>query len=88
MIDEKSTLCFIDGPQPFEETKHQKSQGRVVLRGDIVILDLLQSSVFQTIYIPSKKKGENLTLKKMFEISEQLVLEQLDEIFGVSQISW
>ena len=24
----------------------------------------------------------------MFEISEQLILEQSDEIFGVSQISW
>ena len=32
--------------------------------------------------------GENLTFKKMFEISEQLILEQSDEIFGVSQISW
>ena len=31
---------------------------------------------------------ENLTLKMMFEISEQLILEQSDEIFGVSQISW
>ena len=31
---------------------------------------------------------ENLTLKQMFEISEQLILEQSDEIFGVSQISW
>ena len=35
-----------------------------------------------------KKTGENLTLKQMFEISEQLILEQSDEIFGVSQISW
>ena len=34
-----------------------------------------------------KNTGENLTLKKMFEISEQLILEQSDEIFGVSQIS-
>ena len=32
--------------------------------------------------------GENLTLKKMFEISEKLILEQSDEIFGVWQISW
>ena len=32
--------------------------------------------------------GENLTLKQMFEISEQLILEQSGEIFGVSQISW
>ena len=31
-----------------------------------------------------KNTGENLTLKQMFEISEQLVLEQSDEIFGVS----
>ena len=31
---------------------------------------------------------ENITLKKMFEISEQLILKQSDEIFGVSQISW
>ena len=35
-----------------------------------------------------KNRRENLTLKKMFEISEQLILEQSDEIFGVSQISW
>ena len=35
-----------------------------------------------------KNTGENLTLKKMFEISEQLILKQSDEIFGVSQISW
>ena len=32
-----------------------------------------------------QKYRENLTLKKMFEISEQLILEQSDEIFGVSQ---
>ena len=31
---------------------------------------------------------ENLILKQMFEILEQLILEQSDEIFGVSQISW
>ena len=35
-----------------------------------------------------KKYRENLTLKNMFEISEQLILEQSDEIFEVSQISW
>ena len=34
-----------------------------------------------------KNTRENLTLKKMFEISEQLMLEQSDEILGVSQIS-
>ena len=35
-----------------------------------------------------KNTRENLTLKQMFEICEQLILEQTDEIFGVSQISW
>ena len=35
-----------------------------------------------------KNTGENLTLKQMFEISEQLILEQSDAFFGVSQISW
>ena len=32
--------------------------------------------------------GENLTLKPMFEISEQLIVEQSDEIFGVTPINW
>ena len=31
---------------------------------------------------------KDLTLKQMFEIPEKLILEQSDEIFGVSQISW
>ena len=35
-----------------------------------------------------KNTGENLTLKQIFEISEQLILEDSDEIFGVSQINW
>ena len=35
-----------------------------------------------------KNTGTNLTLKQMFEISEKLILEQSDEIFGESQISW
>ena len=36
----------------------------------------------------NRNTWENLTLKKMFEISEQLILEQSDEIFGVSPINW
>ena len=35
-----------------------------------------------------KNTGEFLTSKQMFDIYEQLILEQSDEIFGVSQISW
>ena len=53
----------------------------------------LQASVFMgknySDNLHSIKTAEkNLTLKKMFEISEELILEQSDEIFGVSQISW
>ena len=35
-----------------------------------------------------KNTGKNPTLKQMFEICEKLILEQSDEIFGVSQIRW
>ena len=35
-----------------------------------------------------KNTGKDLTMKQMFDISEKLILEQSDEIFGVSQISW
>ena len=35
-----------------------------------------------------QKYREIFTLKQIFEISEQLILEQSDEIFGVFQISW
>ena len=35
-----------------------------------------------------KNTGQNLNLKQMFDISEKLILEQSDEICGVSQISW
>ena len=35
-----------------------------------------------------KHTGKNLILKQMFEKSEKLILEQSNEIFGVSQISW
>ena len=35
-----------------------------------------------------KMTMEKLIVKQMFEISEQLIFEQSDEIFGVSQSSW
>ena len=44
--------------------------------------------IAQKIYIPSKIQWNNLTLKQMFEISVQLILEQSDEIFGVTPIHW
>ena len=53
----------------------------------------VEASVFMGRKLPrqfafQQKYRENVTLKKMFEISEKLILEQSDEIFGVSQISW
>ena len=52
----------------------------------------LEASVFMgknylDIFHSIKSTGENLILKKMFEMFEQLILEQSDEIFGVSR-SW
>ena len=35
-----------------------------------------------------KHTGKDLTLQQMFDISEKLIVEQSDEIFGVSQINW
>ena len=32
--------------------------------------------------------GENLTMKQMFKISEKLVSERSDEIYGVNTINW
>ena len=35
-----------------------------------------------------KKSGGNLDLKQQFDIFEKLIVDQPDEIFGVSQINW
>ena len=35
-----------------------------------------------------KKKTEDLTMKQMFDISEKLISEQSDEIYGVNTIKW
>ena len=35
-----------------------------------------------------KNTGEDLILKQMFDMSEKSIVEQSDEILGVSQISW
>ena len=43
--------------------------------------------VTQTIYIPSKNT-EDPTMKQMFDISEKLISEQSDEIYGVNTINW
>ena len=53
----------------------------------------LEASVFMGKTYPEnlhsiKNTGKDLTLKQMFDISEKLIVEQSDGIFGVSQISW
>ena len=35
-----------------------------------------------------KNTGNHLTMKQMFEISEKLILEQSDEIYGATPINW
>ena len=35
-----------------------------------------------------KNTGNNLTMKQMFDISEKLIVEQSDEIYGVNPINW
>ena len=36
----------------------------------------------------SIKNAEDLTMKQMFDISEKLIAEQSDEIYGVNTINW
>ena len=35
-----------------------------------------------------KNTGKDLTMKQMFDISEKLIAEQSDEIYGVNSINW
>ena len=54
----------------------------------LFVSSTLEASVFMrknySDNLPSiKNTGENLTLKQMFDTSEQLILEQSDEIYGV-----
>ena len=38
--------------------------------------------------LQSKNTGKDLTMKQMFDISEKLIAEQSDEIYGVNTINW
>ena len=52
----------------------------------------LQASVFMgknySDKLHSIKKTEDLTMKQMFDISEKLIAEQSDEIYGMNTINW
>ena len=69
-----------------------KTSTNVLLFG-MFISSTLEASVFMEKNYSDNlnsinNRGKDLTWKQMFEISEQLTLEQSDEIFGLSQISW
>ena len=66
-----------------------KTVANVLLFGECLCLQHCQHQyswerINQKFYIT----GKDLTLKQMFDISEKLIVEQSDGIFGVSQISW
>ena len=52
----------------------------------------LQASVFMeknySDNLHSIKNTEDLTMTQMFEMSEKLITEQSDEIYGTSEINW
>ena len=52
----------------------------------------LQTSVFMeknhSDNLHSIKNTEDLTMKQMFDISEKLISDQSDEIYGVNTINW
>ena len=52
----------------------------------------LQASVFMGQNYSDKlhfiKNTEDLTMKQMFDVSEKLITEQSDEIYGMSTINW
>ena len=52
----------------------------------------LQASVFKvknySDNLHSINNTEDLTMKQMFDISETLITEQSDEIYGVNTINW
>ena len=74
------------------EDPMQDIDKRSMIRG-MFVSSTVEACVFmgritQTTLRSIKNPGNNLTMKQMFDTSEQLILEQSDEIFGVSQISW
>ena len=57
------------------------------------ISSTLEASVFMgknylEILHSIKDTGKDLTMKQMFDISEKLISEQSDEIYGISTINW
>ena len=54
--------------------------GSICIEGEEFYLEILHSS-------KKKKTGKDLTMEQMFDISEKLISEQSDEIYGVSTIN-
>ena len=60
----------------------QKTATNTLWYGECLSLLHLEASVFMG------KSTEDLTMKQMFDISENLISEQSDEIYGVNTTSW
>ena len=59
----------------------------------MIVSSTLEASVFiGKSYLANlhsiKNTGKDLTMKQMFDMSEKLILEQSDEIYGVNTIDW
>ena len=59
----------------------------------IFLSSTLEASVFMVknyleILHSIKTTGKDLTMKQMFDLSEKLIAEQSDEIYGVNTINW
>ena len=72
--------------------RHNQSSKRCNKRQRQTFCDMVNVHVFYIasicIHTPSKKQGKDITMKQMFDISEKLIAEQSDEIYGVNTINW
>ena len=78
-----------DNPQWMDATEDNEEHS-VIWR--MFMSSTLRASVFMVKNYSdnwhSIKNSKDLTMKQMFDISEKMVSEQSDEIFGVKTISW
>ena len=63
--------------------------------GNVYVSDIGSASVFmgknylENLHsVKRQNTGQDLTMKQMFDISERLIAEQSDEIYGVNTINW
>ena len=76
-----------------KDAKQSKTSTNVLQFRGMFLSSTLEASVFMgknysEILHSIKNAGKDLSLKQMFDIPEKLIVEQSEEIFRVSQISW